>query len=287
VKTSPFVLAVCLSSSVLAQTTVLEQGRAALQRNDADTAANLLEKAVAQSPNNAEAHYLLGSAYGTQAQKASIFSKAGLARKTQAEFERAVQLDPNYIDARFALLQYDMLAPVLIGGGEEKAIVQANEIRKRDALAGHRAFAFIYARQKKPDLAHKEFVDAVKEQPNSPKTHYWLGVSYFTPDKNYKAAAEEFETAIKLDPTYMPGWFQLGHVAALSGANLQRGEEALQKYLGSLPKQDEPPLYRAHYWLGAIYEKQGKKSEARTSYSTSLKLNPSQKDVAEALKRVS
>jgi len=286
-KTSAFLFAVCLASSLFAQRTLVDEGRAALQRNDADTAANLLEKAVAQSPNSAEAHYFLGTAYGTQAQRASIFSKAGLAKKTQAEFERAVQLDPNYINARFALVEYDMLAPGFIGGGEQKAIEQANEIRKRDALAGHRAWAFIYARQKKPDLAHKELVDAVKEQPNSPKAHYWLGVSYFTPDKNYKAANEEFETAIKLDPTFMPSWFQLGHVAALSGANLQRGEEALQKYLAYIPKQDEPPLYRAHYWLGAIYEKQGKKSDARASYSTSLRLYPGQKDVAEALKRVS
>jgi Tfp pilus assembly protein PilF len=243
---------------------------------------------VAQSPNNAEAHYLLGSAYGTQAQHASIFSKPGLARKTQAEFERAVQLDPNYIEARLALVEYDMAAPAFLGGGEQKAIEQAKEIRKRDALGGHRALAFIYGQQKMPDLARKEYVEAVKEQPNSPKAHYWLGISYFiAADKNYKAAINEFETAVKLDPAYMPAWFQIGHIAALSGTSLQRGEEALQRYLVSMPKNDEPPLYRAHYWLGGIYEKQGKKAEAKASYSTSLRLNPTQKDVAEALQRVS
>ena len=32
---------------------------------------------------------------------------------------------------------------------------------------------------------------------------------------------------------------------------------------------------------------QGKKAEAKASFATSLKLNPNQKDVAEALKRVS
>ena len=65
--------------------------------------------------------------------------------------------------------------------------------------------------------------------------------------------------AVKLDPNYMPGWFQIGHMAALSGTNLQRGEEALQKYLAYTPKQDEPQHYRAYFWLGGIYEKQGKK----------------------------
>ncbi len=61
-------LAVSLSLPMAGRTTLVEQGRAALSRNDAETAANLLEKAVAQSPANAEAHYLLGSAYGTLAQ---------------------------------------------------------------------------------------------------------------------------------------------------------------------------------------------------------------------------
>ncbi len=53
-----------------------------------------------------------------------------------------------------------------------------------------------------------------------------------------------------------------------------------------MPKQDEPGLHRAYYWLGSIYEKEGRKAEARQSYTTSLRLNSSQKDVAEAMKRV-
>src|SRR5262249_36966662 len=160
-------------------------------------------------------------------------------------FTRAVELDPNNLDARTGLIEFYMLAPGIMGGDEKKALQQAAEIKRRDAMRGHQAFAYIYGRQKKPDLARKEYVDAVKENPNSPKSHYWLGISFLTADKNYKAAAEEFEMAVKLDPTYMPGWFQIGHMAALSGANLQRGEEALQKYLAHTPNPDEPPLYRA------------------------------------------
>ena len=257
-----------------------------MQRNDAEAAAKLFEQAVAQNPNSAEAHYLLGTAYGTLTQTASIFSKPGLATKTKAEFERAIAIDPNYIDARFGMIEYDLAAPGFMGGGEDKAIAEANEIRKRDALDGHRAFALIYSHQKKPDLVRKEYVDAVKEQPNSPRAHYFLGVSYLG-DKNYPAASGEFEAAVKVDPQYMPGWFQVGHMAALSGTNFDRGIESLRKYLAYTPKRNEPPVYRAHYWLGMIYEKQGKKAEAKASYATSLNANPNQKDVQEAMKRVS
>lgn len=281
------VSAACLVPVSSGQTPLLDQGKAALQRNDYQAAADLFEKAVAQTPNNAEAHFLLGEAYGSLAQNANMFKQAGLAFKTRREFARAVELDPNSLDARFGLIEFYMIAPGFMGGDEKKAFEQAGEIRKRDTMRGHQAFAYIYARQKKPDLARKEYVDAVKEQPNSPKTHYFLGISFLTADKNYKQAAEEFEMAVKLDPNYMPGWFQIGHMAALSGANLPRGEEALQKYLAYAPKPDEPQHYRAYFWLGGIYEKQGKKGEARMNYATSLKINPHQPDVAEALKKIS
>ena len=279
-----FVFAV--SVPVFAQQSLLDQGRAALQRNDAEAAKNLLEQAIAQTPNNVEAHYLLGQAYGTLISSASIFSKPGLATKTREQFEQAIQLDPNFIDARFGMIEWYLNAPGFMGGGEDKAVTEATEVKKRDAIDGHRAFAMIYAHQKKPDLVRKEYVDAVKEQPNSPRAHYYLGISNLQAKDNAGASAE-FETAIKIEPQYMPGWFQIGHMAAITGTNMERGEDSLRKYLSYTPKRNEPPVYRAHFWLGTIYEKQGKKAEAKASFAKALSANPNQKDVQEALKRVS
>jgi len=105
-----------MALALFAQSSLLDQGRAAMARNDDDAAAALFEKAVAQNPKSAEAHYLLGSAYGSQAQKASIFGQASLAGKTRDEFEKAVELDPNHLEARFALLQYYAFAPGIMGG---------------------------------------------------------------------------------------------------------------------------------------------------------------------------
>jgi len=143
------VVALLIALPVGAQTNLVEQGRAALDKNDLQAAVRLLESAVAQSPQNAEAHYQLGVAYGELAKKANVFQRFSLARHTRDEFERAVQLDPNYIDARFALVQYYMMAPAWLGGSEAKALEQAKEISDRDATTGHLALAFIDARQKK------------------------------------------------------------------------------------------------------------------------------------------
>jgi Tfp pilus assembly protein PilF len=280
------VLAALVALPLLAQTSLIEQGRAAMNRNDADAAATLLEKAVAQNPKSAEAHYLLGSAYGSQAQKASIFGQASLAGKTKDEFEKAVELDPNLLDARYGLVEFYTMAPGIMGGSYDKAFAQAAEIKKRDPLMAHRAAAFIYLHQKKTDEARNEYLAEVREFPKSARAHIDLGVSYIG-QKNFKAAGDEFELAVKVDPAYMPGYFRLGQISALTSSNYARGEELLRKYLAYAPKEDEPSLARTHYWLGQIFEKQGKKVEAKASFAMSLKLNPNQKDVAEALKRVS
>jgi Tfp pilus assembly protein PilF len=280
------VLAALIALPLFAQTSLIEQGRAAMNRNDADAAATLLEKAVAQNPKSAEAHYLLGTAYGSQAQKASIFGQASLAGKTKDEFEKAVELDPNLLDARYGLVEFYAMAPGFMGGSYDKAFAQAAEIKKHDPLMAHRAAAFIYTHQKKTDEARNEYLAEVREFPKSARAHIDLGVSYIV-EKNFKVANEEFETALKIEPGYMPAYFRIGQGAVLTSSNYAHGEEALRKYLVYTPKTDEPSHARAHYWLGQLFEKQGKKAEAKASFATSLKLNPAQKDVAEALKRVS
>lgn len=284
-------LVAVLPLAVLAETNdpqaLRQLGRDAITRGDPEKAAEYFERALTLKPNDADLHYQLGNAYGLAAAGAGMFKAMSMASKAKNELERAVQLDPKLMPARFALLEFYVAAPAVMGGSESGALEQAGEIRRRDPIDGHRAFARIQVAAKKNDLARREFVDMLKEQPASARAHYHFGVYLMVTEKNYKAATDEFESAAKLDPSYMPAYFQIGHVAGLAANNFARGEEALRKYLAYHPKEDEPPLARAWYWLGAIYEKQGKKAEARSNYATSLKINPHQKDVNEAMKRVS
>ena len=153
-------LAAFAAVSIFAQNSPLEQGRAALLHGDANAAVAALEKAVAQSPNDAVAHYWLGSAYGTKAQQSSMFSAAMIAPKVKEQFEKAVALDPKYIDARMGLVEFYAVAPGFMGGDFDKAVAQAAELRKLDPLQAHRAYAVIYSAQKKPELAKKEYQTA-------------------------------------------------------------------------------------------------------------------------------
>jgi len=262
-------------------------GRIALAQGNLEPGAELIEQAIAKKPNVAEYYYHLGSAYGELAQNASIFKKASYATKARDAMEHAVALDPNFLPVRFGLIDYYMLAPSIVGGSEEKAKQQAAEIAKRDAFQGHRAMARLYTRQKKLDLARNEFLAAVREQPNSAAAHTSLGAFYALNDKSYPIAFQQLDAAIAADPAYMPAWLRVGQVAALSVSNLNRGEEALKKYLAYLPSEEEPSLGSAWYYLGLIHEKQGRKADAKQDLTNALRFSPTSKPVQEAIKRVS
>jgi Tfp pilus assembly protein PilF len=85
----------------------------------------------------------------------------------------------------------------------------------------------------------------------------------------------------------MPALYHLGRVASRANTNLARGQEALLQHVGYTPKANEPTLASAHYFLATLYEKEGKKTEAKQAYQMALKLNPTVKLAAERLKRVS
>lgn len=118
-------------------------GRTLFEQQQYEQAAQWLEQAVLLDSTNSDYHLWLGRAYGYLAQRASFLWQFPLARKVQAHFEKAVALNPDNLAARADLLEYYLKAPRIIGGGKEKAEVQAHEITKRDFQAGLRAWKMI------------------------------------------------------------------------------------------------------------------------------------------------
>jgi hypothetical protein len=59
--------------------------------------------------------------------------------QVKTHLEKAVELNPDNSEARFALLEYDLQTSALVNEGFTKAREQAEEIAKRDATAGRKA----------------------------------------------------------------------------------------------------------------------------------------------------
>ena len=261
-------------------------GRVYLAAGNSDRAVDWMVRSVAIEPANAEYHLWLGRAYGQQAMKASVLKQPALARKVRKEFEDASRLDPDNLEARFGLIEFYLRAPGFLGGSPKKADEQAEEIRRRNALEGYRASGRIAEHGKEFARALAEYDAAAREFPGKTEPFYWIG-ALLVRRSDYAKAFEVYEKLLERSPSEMEACYHIGRVAALSGQRLERGKECLTLYLQHDPKPDEPSLASAHYRLGLLYEKTGKRDLARREYSAALDLEPSFPDARQALKKVS
>jgi len=226
-------------------------GLLALMRNDPEQAVQWLEKATQLAPTNSYYCRLLGDAYGQSAGKAGVFSKFGFAKKCLACYDKAVELDPNNLDARNGRIEYYRQAPGIVGGSMDKAYAEAAEIRRRDPMRGATVLGNLYVGEKK-----------------------------------YAEAFALLDELIAQNSANKVMLYQVGRLAAISGLQLDRGEAALKEYFQHTPAPDEPPLYNAHWRLGTLYERKGDKAAARAEYETALQLQPGYGLAQNALKKL-
>ncbi|HVT39856.1 MAG TPA: tetratricopeptide repeat protein [Gemmatimonadaceae bacterium] len=261
-------------------------GRAALDSNKADAAVKEFEHAVKLEDKNADYHLWLGNALGTVAQHASVLRQPFLAKRVKSEFERTVALDPASIDGHDGLMQFYLEAPGFMGGSMAKARGEADEIAKINPLRGHFARATIANHEKDQPAVEREYRAAATEFPDT------LGA--VVPLVNLLATSSRPDEAFALldkylarKPNDLAGLFQVGRTAAITGKQLDRGEQALRAVLAAPGVGSDPALpapASAHYRLGDIAAKRGAKAQARTEYERAIELNPRFEAARRALK---
>lgn len=261
----------------------LALGRRALLDAKVDEAAKHFEKAVALDADNSVNHLWLGRAYARQAQNASLFKQAGLAKKTRTTWQRAVALDPDNLNAREALVEFYLVAPGIAGGSVSKAEAEAVEIAKRNGARGEIARGRIMEKQKRFDDAERLYRAAFDKETKSAAAR--LG-SLYQSQKNWEKMFALFDGLLRSDPSQTWALYHIGKAGALSGQRLDRAEEALLAYLRTIPGEDDAQPAGAHWRLGQIYEKKSELARAKAAYQAALKANPRHKDSAEALKRI-
>jgi hypothetical protein len=141
----------------------------------------------------------------------------------------------------------------------------------------------------KADLAEKYAREAVRFDPTR-AAGYSLLASSLASQVRWKELDDCLALAEKKDPDDLAPYYQAGgailakHAAdadLASNPDLSRAESYFRKYLSAEPEGGEPTLAHAHWRLGLVLEKEGRKSEARSEIETALRLKP---DLAEAKK---
>jgi tetratricopeptide (TPR) repeat protein len=258
-------------------------GRIAFDQKDFDDAADYFEEATEANDKVADYFLWLGDTYGTIAKDANMVRQGFLAPKMKSAWETAIGLDSKNISARQSLVEYYTQAPGFMGGSFEKAKEVANQIIKLSPATGHRVMGNIYVREKNIAAAEKEFITMTKIEPNL-RTAL---ANFYNSQQQYDKAFALIEQMMKDNPNDILVVYQYGRASALSGKNLDKGEECLRKYLAYTPSQFEPSLAGANMRLAQVYEKRGNKVEAKKLFETALKLDNSLKEAKEGLERVS
>jgi len=239
-----------------------------------DDAIRQFERAVSLEPSGSLYHLWLGRACGRKAEHVPFFMAFGHARRLLKEFEIAVRLSPDNLDARFDLLEYYLEAPSIIGGGRDHARAQVEEISRRDARLGRTAWARLLAEEKKFDLAREELVQSTIEFPDDPGSYLDLA-EYLFGRMDYAAAEPYAQKAV--DMTKPPdrkalliltaSWIRLNK-------RLPEAERVLESLISGPLGDDDPPFEDAYYWFGQAELALGKKNLAREAFERALRFNP-------------
>ncbi len=218
-------------------------------RGDTDAyqqAVSCLEKAVELDASNPD---FLADYGGASMELASRTRSISAATNGRTAMEKAVELNPDNLDAREGLYQYYLRAPFFVGGSTAKAEKQLEEIRRRD-----------------PDRAT---VLAVIEK---------------TDAKDFPAAFQLCDAVLAKQPDNYTALYQYGRTASISGQSLARGLACLQRALELQPPGPAAPR-PTHVWyrIGVIEQKLGRPEEARHAFEMALKLEPTNPQALKAM----
>lgn len=256
-------------------------GELLLEEGRLEAAVDSLEAAARFLPEDAGVHHALGDALVARIDDVWLLGKVGVARRAGAAFRRAVELDPDWLEARISLLGFYLQAPRMVGGGVEKATEQAAAIAEIDRARGHYARAAIWDKKERYDLEATELRGAIQLEPDNLEYRHALGRLYQRLER-WDEAHEVFEEALRVAPGHGPSLYRLGVGAAASGERLTRGAQALAEYLAQ--EHPDPALVPwVHYRLGMIHRHRGDRQAARQAFTEALRLDPEMEQARDAL----
>lgn len=223
-------------------------GRTLELRADANALAEAvvwLQRAVELEPNNP---VYLGRYGGASLLLAERTSSPGAARRGREAMERAVELNPDDLDAREGLLLFYQRAPWPLSS-RSRAKLHLEAIRQRDP--GRATVLEVLSRIRERDFAG----------------------AFRLCDQALARNAQDYNAL-----------YQLGATALASGEQLERGLQALQactKLTPPTPASPSPSVVWQR--IGNVQEKLHRPVEARAAYTEAVRIDAGNREAAAAL----
>lgn len=260
--------------------------RAYLMADQWGPAVSACERAVKLDPGNSQYHLWLGRSYGQKAEHVNALSAAHVAGLVRGEFETAVRLNPKSVDARDDLADFYLEAPWVVGGGQDKAAAQADEIQKLEPAQADLLRARIAEKKKDFGTAETEIKQAIQDNPAAAGP--WLALA-----RLYRNMGRLEEMQHAIDRATAPSLnrpdvlIRAAEMLIESNRNLPGAQNLLERYMSSTNPSEDAPVFKAHYLLGTLLEQQGHQEKAIAQYQAALDLAAGFAPARNALERLS
>lgn len=241
-------------------------GRVYLERGRSKAAVEALERATRLDPESSDYQFWLAEALVARIGEVAFFFKLRVAKRMRKAYEKAVELDPENLEARVAVARYHSEAPPAAGGSAERAATELAEIERRDPALAHVTRGLIHERLGRAEAVEGELRAAVEADPGSVLGWRELGL-FFQRRERWEEAQRAFAEVLACVPDDSVALFESARSAiAIAERQLRNAEDALLGYLQLEPgpeptvlSEGEPPRRAdAYEKLRRVYERQGR-----------------------------
>lgn len=248
-----------------------------------DQAIDNYKKLVDVNQKSAEYHYKYGGAMGMKALSVSKFTALGMIDDIEKSFLKAAELDSKHINVRWALVEYYMKLPGVLGGSKNKALKYAYQLEQLSKVDGYLAKGYIFESDNEPELAEKYYKLAINA--GGSLWCYDKLTTFYQKQKQPEKALANLEVAKEKHKRNALD-YEMGKIAAEYNIELQKGVQCLQTYLKNYSPEDGVPKAWAHYRLSQIYAHKKNKQAALKYIDLALAESPSTKSFKEEKQRI-
>jgi Flp pilus assembly protein TadD/peroxiredoxin len=239
-------------------------GVAFFQRGYLDAATDAFSQVIAARPDDAEAHYNLGTLY--------LRRNDLVAARTH--LQNALALKPNHAEA------WNNLGMVAAQQGNPDEAVK--DFKQSLALRPNYAVALsnlgnVYRRQGRYGEAEQLLSHALRVDPDTPEVNYSLAMVFAQQEENARAE-QSFQRALALRPGYPDALNNLGVLLVRE----QRYSDAEEKFRACI--QNNPDFDQAYLNLARLYVLLNDKAKARDTLEALLRREPEHVMAQQALK---
>lgn len=226
---------------------------------DWNTAIDYYKELAKEDKNNADYHFKYGGALGLKALSINKLRALTYIGDIKEQFEIAASLDKNHIEARWALVEFYIQLPGIVGGSETKALMYANQLRGISAVDGYLAIGYVAEYSDRPKDAEKYYKMAI-EIGGSPHTYEKLA-DHYEKNNEPEKALETTSASLKIHKRNGLN-YQIGKIVGQYNLDAEYGIRSLHAYLDNFSVRDGVPKDWAYLRLAQIYKNLGDKDDA-------------------------